>query len=185
MNRSVFFLLFYAPFSMTTLVAQNRLVCETGYVHFKSDAPLEVIQASSNVLRGIIDTKSNTFAYSVPVKSFKGFNSTLQQEHFYENYMHVAQFENATFQGKIIESVDFSENGVKQVRAKGILDIHGVKQERIIPCEMVIENGQITVNASFIVPLKDHNISRPKIVHQKIAEEIQVEIQAKFSRNEI
>lgn len=185
MRVLILLLLLHAFEKGIPLHAQDRLSCQQGYIHFKSDAPLEVIQASSDKLLGVIDVQKNTFAYSLPVRSFKGFNTPLQQEHFYENYMHVSQYANATFQGKIIEEVDFSKEGTQMVRAKGILDIHGVKQERIIPCELQVFQDHVLVKASFFVPLKDHNISIPKIVYQKIAEEIFVEIQAKFPKNEI
>ncbi len=164
---------------------QNRLMCEQGKVHFKSDAPLEIIQASSDKLRGVIDIEKNTFAYSMPVATFRGFNSPLQQEHFYENYLHVTKFANASFQGKIIEEIDFSAPGNHQIRAKGILEIHGIKQERIIQCDVKVSADQVIITSTFFVPLDDHNISIPKIVHQKIAEEILVEIEARFSKNEI
>jgi hypothetical protein len=38
----------------------------------------------------------------------------------------------------------------------------------------------LTVKSTFTIPLAEHNITIPKIVHQKIAEEIQVTINASF-----
>jgi len=166
----------------TQLWAQNRISCDQGSVNFTSDAPLELIKASTNSLNGIIDIDNKTFAYRLQVNTFKGFNSPLQQEHFYENYLHTSQFPQAIFQGKIIEDIDFHEEGTKTIRAKGVLEVHGVKQERIIQCELQIDNDQVVVSSTFYVPLKDHNISIPKIVHQKIAEEILVEINARFPK---
>ncbi len=166
----------------TGLWSQNRISCDQGQVNFTSDAPLELIKASSSSLKGVIDTDNKTFAYTLLVRTFKGFNSPLQQEHFYENYLHTSEFAQATFQGKIIEDVDFNLAGRQKIRVKGVLDIHGIKQERIIPCELQIEEDQVLVSSAFYIPLKDHNISIPKIVHQKIAEEILVEIKARFSK---
>ena len=121
---------------------------------------------------------TNQFAFSVDVKSFKGFNSALQREHFNEKYMESEKFPKASFSGKIIEHVDFSKDGTYDVRAKGDLDIHGVKQTRIIKGKITIHNGSLQVNAQFTVPLSDHNISIPSIVSQKIATEIQVQFEA-------
>ncbi|MBK8195808.1 MAG: hypothetical protein IPK76_22370 [Lewinellaceae bacterium] len=45
--------------------------CENGKVSFKSDAPLELIQAKSKKLRGLIDPEKQTFAWTVDVKSFE------------------------------------------------------------------------------------------------------------------
>src|SRR5205809_7976282 len=77
-----------------------------GTIAFRSEAPLEVIKASSNELRGIIETQKKQFAFSIKLKSFKGFNSGLQKEHFNENYLESDKYPDATFVGKIIEDVD-------------------------------------------------------------------------------
>src|ERR1700733_7851476 len=95
-----------------------------GSISFRSDAPLELIQANSDELKGLIQTDTKQFAFSIKVKSFKGFNSSLQKDHFNENYLESDKFPDATFAGKIIEDVDFANDSAATVRAKGILTIH-------------------------------------------------------------
>lgn len=148
----------------------------TGKVEFKSDAPLELIEAASDRLKGVIDSNKNAFAFSIQITSFQGFNSALQKEHFNEKFMESELHPEASFQGKIIEDIDYNEIGYYKVRAKGILSIHGVSQERIIRSDMHIEEGKITIDSDFKVLLADHRISIPKIVSQKISEEIQVHV---------
>lgn len=152
--------------------------CDNGSVHFRSDAPLELIEARSGRLRGVIDPAKQSFAWSVDIKSFEGFNSPLQREHFNENYMESRKFPKATFQGKIIEKIDFQKNGVYTVRAKGKLTIHGVEQERIIKSRLEVRDQKVFVKSAFTVPLADHDIAIPRVVHQKIAEEIAVTVDA-------
>ncbi|MGI9160207.1 MAG: YceI family protein [Saprospiraceae bacterium] len=152
----------------------------TGKVRFVSDAPLERIEASSERLRGALDAGAGNFAWTVAIRSLKGFNSDLQLEHFNENYLESAQFPDATFEGRIIEEIDYSKDGAYSVRAKGKFSAHGRSRERIIPGRLVIKGNRITISAQFYVPLQDHDISIPKIVHQKIAEEIQVEVLAEL-----
>lgn len=149
-----------------------------GNIHFKSAAPLEVIEANSKELKGLIDLDNNTFAFTVPTTSFEGFNSSLQREHFNENYMESSRFPTSTFSGKMIEKIDVSKDGNYSVRAKGKLKIHGVEQERIIRSDIQIKDDLIFIKSSFTVILHEHNITIPKIVYQKIAEEIKVEISA-------
>lgn len=153
---------------------------ETGQVTFISDAPLELISAESKELKGAVDPGKMTFAFQLDVRSLKGFNSPLQQEHFYENYIESEKFPVASYSGKIIEKVDFKTSGSMVVRAKGILKIHGVEQERIINCILNIKEKSFEVSCEFIVPLADHNISIPRLVFQKIAEEIKVTIKAEL-----
>lgn len=154
---------------------------ENGFVSFVSDAPLELIRAESNSLRGLVDPEKRTFAVQVETKSLSGFNSPLQEEHFYENYIESVKFPTASFSGKIIEKIDFNKTGIQTVRAKGILNIHGEKMERIIHCDVETEPDGFTVKSNFIVRLEDHDISIPKLVYQKIAEEINVTIDAYFT----
>ena len=150
----------------------------SGKIHFKSDAPLELIEASSNDLKGLINFSSGSFAFSVPVSSFEGFNSSLQREHFNENYMESETYPNATFTGKIIETVDLTKEGEITIRAKGKLNIHGIEQERIIRSTLGIQGNKLTIKSTFTVLLQEHNITIPKVVQQKIAEEIYVTIEA-------
>lgn len=149
-----------------------------GSISFRSDAPLEIITATSNELEGIIDHATMTFAFAVPIHSFKGFNNGLQQQHFYENYMESTKYPKATFIGKIIESIDLTKPGTYVARAKGLLDIHGRVQERIIKIDITSTGTEVTAYSTFIVPLTDHQIEVPRIVNQKIAQEIKVTVKS-------
>lgn len=159
----------------------NIFRTQNGSISFRSEAPLEIITASSDALEGIIDPHGLTYAFVVPINSFKGFNNGLQQQHFYENYLESSKYPEATFTGKIIEDVDLMKPGTYQVRAKGKLSIHGRTQERIIRTEIISEGDKLTARSDFLVPLSDHHIEVPKIVYQKIAQEIKVNVRATFA----
>lgn len=149
---------------------------QKGLIEFTSDASLEQISAKSSVLRGILDPEKRAFAFSVPVTSFQGFNSALQREHFNENYLESDQYPEATFTGKIIEQIDFLLPGDYTIRAKGKLTIHGIVSERIIKSTVKVNNNEIRITSDFSVLLVDHGIQIPRVVNQKIAEEINVHV---------
>lgn len=149
-----------------------------GTVLFRSEAPLELISASSNELIALIDKDKKTFGFKINMRSFQGFNSPLQKEHFHENYMESDKFPEASFRGKIIEDLDLNINGVYQVRAKGALSIHGISTERIIKSSITVSNKKVTIKSSFSVLLSDYNIPIPRVVYQKLANEIKVEVSA-------
>lgn len=168
-------------FCYSPLFGQESLFqIQSGKAYFISEAPLEVIEATSDQLRGVIDTEKRTFAFAVKIRSFQGFNSPLQREHFNENYMESHRFPEATFSGKIIESIDFSRDGDYSIRAKGGLNIHGVERERIIKSNLKIEKGKMLIQSTFTILLEEHDISIPRIVFQKIAEEIKVLVEAEL-----
>lgn len=154
---------------------------DKGRVSFRSDAPLELISASSQKLKGRFDIGKKIFAFSIPVNSFEGFNSPLQKEHFNENYLESAVFPNASFSGKVIEDIDINTPGTYTIRAKGNLTVHGVTQERIIKSEVTVKPGSILIHSTFTVLLNEHNIPIPKVVYEKLASEIKVEVTAELN----
>lgn len=151
-----------------------------GRVDFHSNAELEVIRAHSQNIAGILDREKNEFAISIPMTSFLGFNSPLQQEHFNENYMESHDFPNATYVGRIVDDYDLMKEGKSELMTKGKLYMHGIAVEREIPINLVVQLGIVGVRANFKVPLKDYNIKIPKAVEGKIAEVVDVEVYAIF-----
>lgn len=170
---SLFFIVFVFGFSVQ---AQKRFTIDKGEIRFTSNAKLELINAVSHKIYGRIDPATGQFAFIVKIKSFEGFNSNLQREHFNENFMETDKYFEATFSGKIIEPVDFAQDGVYDVRAKGNLTIHGKKQTRIIHGQLQINKGALKIASDFTIPLADHDIKVPALISEKIATEIIVKL---------
>lgn len=63
-----------------------------------------------------------------------------------------------------------------------MLEIHGIRQERIIKGTITVHNEQLTVDASFTVLLEDHDIKIPRVVYQKISPEIVITLHAAMER---
>ncbi len=172
-------LIFIALLSISSIAFQSKdrvYICEEGSIVFKSEASLEVVEAKSEKLEGVINIENRTFALMIDVKSFEGFSSPLYKRLFNENYMESAKYEKASFVGKIIEKKNLEKNGEYTLRAKGKLKIHGIEQERIIKSKVKVKNGVLNFESFFTVFLSDHQIKLPKIVQQKISEEIQVSV---------
>lgn len=169
-------------FLSTSIFAQKKFTSDKGEISFTSNAALELINASSKKIMGIIDPNTGQFAFIVKVQSFEGFNSSLQQKHFNDKYMESDKYYDATFTGKIIDPVDFTQDGAYDVRAKGNMVIHGKKQERIIPGKLQIDKGVVTVRSNFEVPLADHGIQIPQVVSAKIATVIIVKLECTLTQ---
>ena len=169
-----------ALFAFKSNISGTVYLTKTGWVKFTSEAPLELINAENKNVSAVLDIEKKSLAFKVPIVSFQGFNSALQHEHFNENYMEMNVYPAATFTGKIIEDIDFSVAGTYKVRAKGMLSVHGVEKERIISGTIAVKSSSMEIKSNFEVPLSDHDITIPKIVNQKIAEVIQVELKAEL-----
>jgi len=178
--KLLFFLLFVFVAKLTS--AQQIYEVQNGNISFHSDAPKELISASSSGLKGVVDLNKKTFAFKIGIGSFLGFNSPLQREHFNENYMESSMYPEASFFGKIIEDVDLTKEGEYVIRAKGKLRIHGIERERIIRATVTSYKGKLSLKSEFTVLLSDHDIKIPKLVNNKLAPEISVTVDATMSQ---
>ncbi len=173
---SAFLICFVIGLHPYSIQSQQLFRTSKALINFNSDAPLEFIEATSKNCQGILNMETGEFAFRVFIKTFDGFNNPLQKIHFYENYMEVSQYPEATFQGVVIEHLSILNDSEKSLRAKGSLNIHGQIHERIIEVTMNLEEGRLSFHSEFEVLLSDYNIDIPNIVKQKISETIEVTV---------
>jgi len=175
MNRRLSLILFCLVYNISF---SQIYVCKDGRTKFTSEAPLELIKAENTKSKGVLDAATKNVMFSMEVDNFIGFNGDLQKEHFLENYMESEKYPTGEFKGKIIEDVNLAVDGTYLVRAKGIFKIHGVSKEQIIKVRMIVKNAVIDAESKFEILLSDYEIKIPKIVNQKIASVITVEVKA-------
>ncbi len=177
LTRSIAFVVIFLAVVQCSLAQNNVYLAIDGDIVFRSDAPQELIKAKSNELKGALETAGKSFSFKVRMSSFEGFNSALQQTHFNENYIESTRYPEAVFKGKIIEDIDWNKTGTYSVRAKGIMQLHGVEQERIIKGVLtILPDKTVRVESNFSMLLSDYNIPIPRIVKEKLADEIKVAI---------
>ena len=92
-----------------------------------------------------------------------------------DSYLEVEQYPYAAF-GGTIEQVVSLPGAMFRVTTRGILGIHGVKQERALTCDLATVNKGYHVNCSFPVFLSDHDIEIPKLMFLKLNNEIRMEL---------
>lgn len=173
LSASLIFLLYM------TSVGQKLFKTNEGHVSFYSHTPIEDIRASSTKGSSALNTATNQIAFMVLNTSFQ-FANSLMQEHFNEKYMESEKFPKSSFSGKINETIDWNANGEHKVTATGKLNIHGVEQTRTLPATILVQDGKIHVTSDFNVKTADHKIEIPKLVWEKIAEEIKVTLNADY-----
>lgn len=162
-----------------TVSAQGLYKSKNGKVKFFSEAPLENIEATSEQATSILNAATGEVAFTIPIKSF-GFEKSLMQEHFNENYMESDKFPQATFSGKLEGKIDLQSTSEQNLTVKGKLTIHGITQERSIPVTLKVEKDGIAGFSKFKVKVADHKIEIPSLVFQNIAEIIEVTLQVKY-----
>ncbi len=148
-------------------------------ISFFSKTAVEDISAQSKMGLGVMNITTREVAFSIGNITFD-FPNKLMQEHFNEKYMETEKYPSSTFKGKINEQVDLTRDGEYKVTVTGKLNIHGVEQERTLPGTILVKDGNITIQCSFKVKVADHKITIPTLVMAKIAEEIDVKLDAKL-----
>lgn len=151
-----------------------------GKCSFFSSTPVENIDAHSESLNSVLNTKNNEIQFKVPLTSFH-FKKALMQEHFNEKYVESAKYPFAIFKGKINETIDYTKDGSYSITATGIFNMHNADKAHTEKGKLMIKNGVITIEGNFKVYLKDHNIEVPNIVVANISEVIDVNFTSIYS----
>lgn len=160
----------------TTVISQNRYLTKTGALSFEASVPsFEEVAAKNNAVTAILNTENGEFAALALVKAFR-FKNALMEEHFNENYAESDDFPKATFKGKI-ENFNVSELNKLDTKMQidGSLTFHGVTKDlKSISIIVKIVDDKISLSGSFKVMVTDFNIEIPKIVQNKLSEDVVV-----------
>ena len=138
----------------------------------KAFEPIEAINSSTTV---ILDTNNGNIVSQVFMAGFQ-FKNALMQEHFNENYMDSYQYPKATFKGKLDNFSIVSLNANNSYDLNGVLTVKGFEKNIQTTVSVKVENNRIFILGSFFVSAKDFNIKIPSIVRDKIANQIQINI---------
>lgn len=145
----------------------------TGFTSFFSETPMENISAENKNVSAALNIATKDVAVRIQNAAFR-FPNKLMEEHFNENYMESEKYPISTFKGKFLENIDGEKDGTYEVTVKGILEIHGVKQDKVFKAKISKLSDKLDITCNFDIKLADHNIEIPKLVFEKIAETIAV-----------
>lgn len=162
------------------LNAQSIYLATGGNGKFFSETNVENIDAKTNSLTSVLNIASKEIAFTVPLRTFK-FKSALMEEHFNEKYVESEKYPNSTFKGKINETIDWTKDGVYDITATGIFNLHGVDQQRTEKGKATVKDGKITIDCIFNVKLTDYKIEVPKLVMANIAPDMNITINCTYA----
>lgn len=156
---------------------QGKFYTKTGSISFFSRTPLEDIDAHNRSVTCVLDTKTGNVQFSVLMKGFE-FKKALMQEHFNEDYIESDKYPKAEFKGQILDngSIDYSKEGVQQVKVKGQLTIHGETNEVETDGTISVKEGKIFIASEFQVAIADYKISVAAFAKNKVAKTVTVKV---------
>ncbi len=178
------FLLISAVLATTSIAGAQDLLTRNANISFFSHTPLEDIKAENNEGVSTLNTATGEIEFKVAIKSFH-FPKTAMEEHFNkEDYMDSQKYPKAGFSGKItnLSSVNFKKDGVYKVNAQGNLTIKNTAKNITAPVTISVTNGKITGVTTFKVNRKDYGIIGESFVQKKIAEEIEITVNAQYDK---
>lgn len=167
--------LFAAVLFSTSVYAQDKYFTKTGKISFFSKAIIENIEAHNRSVTCVLDSKTGNVQFSVPIKGFE-FEKALMQEHFNENYLESDKFPRGEFKGQIVDNnvVDYSKDGIYDVKVKGKLSIHGETNDLETEGKVTREGNKLTLFSEFNIRLPDYKIKNEKL--QNISNTIKVTV---------
>jgi hypothetical protein len=161
-------------FLICPLFAKDIYFTRSGTISFYSSALIEDIEAVNKQVTCVLDMGTGEVAFRVPILGFT-FENGLMQEHFNENYLESNIYPRSTFEGKIINFNDITEN-FKNYQITGNLTIKGVTKEINTTAVIRKLKNKVELMSNFSVMLSDFGIKIPKIVFKKIDEEVKINL---------
>ncbi|MCX6256992.1 MAG: YceI family protein [Bacteroidia bacterium] len=162
-------------------LAQGKYITKTGHIWFYGATPMENIDAHNHQAAGIIDSKTGDIIISVLMKSFE-FPKALMQEHFNENYVESTKFPKGSFKGTItnMKDINLAKDGKYKATVEGDLTVHGEVKKIKTDGTIEVKDGKLMVTSKFNVAPEDFKIIIPGLVREKIAKEMEVNVDMTF-----
>jgi polyisoprenoid-binding protein YceI len=163
---------------------------ESDSVVFESDAKLEFIEGTTNVISGVIDfdpTKPQLPCgghLRVDARTLKT-GIEMRDEHMRERHLQTDQFPFIEFVLKSVEGLpaQLESGSAQKFQLAGDFTVHGTTKAITAPgtVEMVATGGfdkpqAMIVTATFNIKLDDYGVPRPKMLLLKLAETIRIRV---------
>lgn len=161
---------------LTSLTFAQKYSSKTGKVTFEASVPLfEDVHAQDDNNIVVLNADTGDMASISMVKNFH-FKVKLMEEHFNENYAETTKYPKAAFTGKILNfDKDKLTAAPQKYTIQGKLNFHGVDRAVSSAATLYAKDGKIYMQGTFTAKPVDYNVTIPKMVTKKVAENVSVE----------
>lgn len=161
---------------LVNIVSAQKYSTKTGKVTFEASVPLfEDVFAQDDNNIALMNADNGDFASVSTVKNFH-FKVKLMEEHFNENYAESAKYPKTTFRGKVsnFDKTKLTASPQKYT-VQGTLNFHGVDKAVNSTATIYAKDGKIYMQGAFVARPADFNVTIPKMVMKKVAENVNIE----------
>ena len=162
------------------LLAQKYMTRNAEVYFFSDKDAVEVVEATNNQVGAVIDLEAGEIAFQIQMRAFH-FDIALMEEHFNENYVESELYPKATFRGSFVK-LPKDLNTPQTLTVSGTMEFHGIKKEIEIQVILSLKDVVLQGDAKFYLLCSDFNIDIPKIVSDKIANSIEVTVNASLTK---
>jgi len=166
-----FIILFFVCF-ISLSHSQEKYWTRSGTITFEASMPaFEEVKATNENVTAILNSTDGSFASLALIKGFR-FKNALMEEHFNESYIESARFPKAIFKGNI---ANFDgQNLNKSYTLTGTLELHGKTNPVAVEISISKEGNNLNCSGKFAVSAADYEIEIPKIVRNKVSDEVHI-----------
>lgn len=162
------------------LSAQPDYRTDRGNITFNASTPLENIVAENPFVNAIYVSGSGVLGIVLLMEDFE-FPRALMQEHFNENYAESHRFPKAIFKGTLrptpsLDTLVADKTYAYEGQVEGTLTLHGVTRMISAPVAIRKNNERLFLESGFRIRPEAYDIQVPKLLFNKIAEEVRVEV---------
>lgn len=152
--------------------AQEKYWTRSGTLTFEASMPaFEEVKATNENVTAILNSADGSFASLALVKGFR-FKNALMEEHFNESYIESSRFPKAIFRGNI---ANFDgQNLNKSYTLTGTLELHGKTNPVAVEISIIKDGNDFNCSGEFTVSATDYEIDIPKIVRNKVSDEVHI-----------
>jgi len=176
MRTRITALLFFS--FLSAVAAQENYITREGFIKFYSHTPVEDITADNHAVGCILNTGTGEVVITLRMTDFE-FDKQLMQRHFNDKFVESDKYPKATFRGFVSDNdkVNYKTPGIYRVSVEGDMTIHGVTRSIKHPGTIRVGNDRIIAESEFYLDPRNYDISIPKLLRNKIAEEMQITVE--------
>jgi hypothetical protein len=158
------------------VLAQEKMITDSGIVNFEASVPLfEEVKASNKIGHCVLNSKNGEISIYLLIKDFH-FKIDLMEKHFNNYYLESDRYPKSSFKGRI-EGFNLNIIGTspKEFKLKGKLTLHGKSKEiNTFVWVRKLDEGFLEITSNFDVKSKDFNIEIPVSLSVKVAETVNI-----------
>jgi len=169
-------------FASLSLFAQKKITTSASIKFDASTSVDNLPKAENKTAIATLNTQTGALVFEATVKNF-AFSNPMMQEHFNgSSWLDSDKHPTFNYKGNItdLSAVNFTKDGVYQVKTEGVLTIKGIDQKLVTPATITVKGGAVVAAADFSIKLSDFSIGGAPIDGGKVAKEPKINVTAEL-----